>query len=159
MKKGDHVWSASEWSDEFKVEYDVIVNKELTGSWKNLFHLTTGEDTGVGGRIPGIFVNPGKFFYNCFHVNGDNNYCQRYNYQLNKENHFEISQIKNFKGEAVYSIIVNGETLHEIVNTTPLNFKDVKLYLSNPWYEAFAPFGKLSNLKIIADLTKLSKCL
>jgi len=29
--------------------------------------------------------------------------------------------------------------------------------LSDPWYETFAPFGKLSNLKVIADLTTLSK--
>jgi hypothetical protein len=76
---------------------------------------------------------------------------------LNKEYHFEISQQTNSKGEAVYSIKVNGETFHEIVNTTPLKFKDVKLYLSDPWYETFAPFGKLSNLKIIADLTKIGK--
>ena len=84
MAEGDHVWSASDWSDEFKIEYDVIVNKELPGTWKNLFHLTTGENGGLGGRIPGIFVNPAKYFYNCFHVNGDDNYCQRYNYELKK---------------------------------------------------------------------------
>ena len=125
---------------------------------ESLFHLTTGENLGVGGRIPAIFLNPAKYFYTCYHVNGDDDYCQNYNYELNKDYHFEISQNKNSKGEAVYSITVNGETVHEIVNKTPLKYKDVKLYLSDPWYETFAPFGKLSNLKIIADLTMLSKC-
>ena len=156
LTKGNHVWSINDWSNEFKVEFDVIVNKELPGSWKSLFHLTTGEDLGVGGRIPAVFVNPDKYFF-CYHVNGDDDYCQSYNYELNKEYHFEISQHKNSKGEAIYNIKVNGKTFYEIVNTTPLKFKDVKLYLSDPWHETFAPFGKLSNLKIIADLTTLSK--
>ena len=154
MTKGDHVWTTSDWSDEFKVEYDVIVNKDLPGTWKSLLHLTTGDNYP---RLPAIFLNPDKYFHNCYHVNGNHNYCQNYNYELNKDYHFEISQQRNSKGEAVYSIKVNGETFHEIINTKPVKFKDVKLYLSDPWYETFAPFGKLSNLKVIADLTTLSK--
>ena len=154
LTKGNHVWSTSDWSDEFKVEYDVVVNKDLSDTWISLFHVTTGENGGEGGRIPAVFVNPGKYFHNCYHVNGNTNYCQNYNYELNKEYHFEISQHKNSKGEAVYSIKVNGETFHEVVNTTPLKFKDVKLYLSDPWHASFESFGKLSNLKVNADLTQ-----
>ena len=156
LSKGDLVWSTQNWSDEFKVEFDVIVKKELPVSWTSLFHLTTGEDNGVGCRIPAVFLNSAKFFYTCYQVNGNNDYCKNYNYELNKDYHFEISQHKS-NGEAIYSIKVNGETFHEIVNTTPMKYKDVKLYLSAPWSETFGPFGKLSNLKIIADLTKLGK--
>ena len=155
LSKGDLVWSTQNWSDEFKVEFDVIVKKELPVSWTSLFHLTTGEDNGVGCRIPAVFLNSAKFFYTCYQVNGNNDYCKNYNYELNKDYHFEISQHKS-NGEAIYSIKVNGETFHKIVNTTPLKYKDVKLYLSDPWYETFAPFGKLSNLKIIADLNMIS---
>ena len=136
----------------------MIVNKELPGSAKSLFHLTTGENSGEGGRIPAVFLNPDKSFDTCYHVNGNTNYYKRYYYELNKEYHFVISQQKNSEGEAVYSIKVNGETLHEIVNTTPLKFKDVKLYLSDPWFDTFAPYGKLSNLKIITDLTNDEDC-
>ena len=159
LSKGNLVWTTSDWSDEFKVEYDVIVNKELpAGSWKSLFRVAT-ENGQVGGRIPAVFVDPNKHFHICYRVNGYDNYCQNYSYALNKDYHFEISQFKNSEDETVYSIKVNGEAFHEIVNTTPLNFKNVNLYLSDPWYGTFAPFGKLSNLTIIADLTKLSKYL
>ena len=113
LTKDNHVWSFNDWSNEFKVEYDVIVNKELPGSWKSLFHLTTGEDLGVGGRIPAAFVNPDKYFF-CYHVNGDDDYCQSYNYELNKDYHFEICQYKNSKGEAIYNIKVNGKTFFVI---------------------------------------------
>ena len=150
--------SIPEWSDEFKIEYDVIVNKALSGSWKSLFHLTTGGNINVeGSRLPAVFLHPNTKYITCYHVNGNNNNCHIYNYELNKDYHFEISQRKNSQGEAVYRIKVNGETVHEIVNTTPLKFKDVKLYLSDSWYETFAPFGKLSNLKIIAYLTENSE--
>ena len=160
LTKGDHVWSTSDWSDEFKVEYDVIVDKDLPGSWKSLLHLTTGENYQVlGARIPAVFLNPAKYFHICYHVNGNMNYCQNYHYELNKDYHFEISQQKNAKGEAIYNIKVNGETFHEVVNTTPLKFKDVKLYLSDPWHETFAPFGKLSNLKIVPNLSLIGKCI
>mgnify|MGYP001317328059 CR=1 FL=1 len=154
LTKGNHVWSISDWSDEFKVEYDVIVNKDFSASIaKSLFHVTAGGNSGYGSRIPAVFVQS-KYFHICYQVNGNNNYYQNYNYELNKEYHFEISQQTNSEGEAVYSIKVNGETFHEIVNTTPLKFKDVKLYLSDPWYDTFEPFGKLSNLKVNADLTQ-----
>ena len=149
LTKGDLVWSTSDWSDEFKVEYDVIVNKEFSEDWLSLFHVTTGEKIGKGGRLPAVFVHTSKFFLITYHVNGNTNYNKLYTYKLNKEYHFEISQQTNTKGEAVYSIKVKGETFHEIVNATPLKFKDVKLYLSNSWHETFAPFGKLSNFKII----------
>ena len=155
LTKGDLVWSTSDLSDEFKVEYDVIVTEDLTPGWKSLFHLTTGEGSGEGIRIPAVFVNQDKFFHICYNFNGST--CQNYNYELNEEYHFEISQNKNSKGEAIYNIKVNGKTFHEIVNTTPTKFKDVMLYLSAPLYETFAPFGRLSNFKIIADLTMLSK--
>merc|ERR1719189_2655849 len=121
----------------------------MPGTWKSLFHLTIGGNNEIGGRVPAVFVNRNKFFHICYHVNGNKNYYKNYNYELNKDYHFEISQHKNSKGKAIYSIKVNGETFHEIVNTTPLKFKDVKLYLSDPWHETFAPFGNLSNLKII----------
>ena len=127
LTKGNHVWSTSDWSNEFKVEYDVVVNKDLSATWISLFHLTTGENYNVlGARIPAVFVNPAKFFHLCHHVNGNTNYCKDYYYALNKNYHFEILQQKNSNCDAVYSIKVNGATFHEIVNTTPIKFKDVK---------------------------------
>ena len=159
LTKGDHIWSTSDWSDEFKVEYDVIVNKDMPGTWKSLLRVTTGGNSGEGSRIPAVLVNPSKYFHITCHVNGNTNYYQNYYYELNKEYHFEISQLENTNGEAIYKIKVNGETFHEVVNTTPLKFKDVKLYLSAPWFETFAPFGKLSNLKIIPNLSLLGKCI
>ena len=131
--------------------------------------MTRDEDSthdlgsGAGGRLPAVFLNKNKFFRICYQVNIPMNrycyidictYCKNYNYELNTDYHFEISQQRNPSGEAIYSIKVNGVTFDEVVNTAPLKFEDVKLYLSNPWFDTFAPFGNLSNLKLIADLTQ-----
>ena len=125
-------------------------------------HLTTGNDNGLGARIPGVWANKNKYFHTCFRVNGDDDYCQQYDYQLDKLYHFEISQHKKSSqyystGEATYSITINGELIHEIINTTPMKFENVKLYLGNPWYESFAPYGTVSNLEI-NDLNEPGKC-
>ena len=153
LSKDNVVWSTPEWSEEFKIEFDVIVEKELSNDWVNIMHMTTGNDNGLGARIPGVWANKNKYFHSCFRVNGDDDYCQNHDYQLDKLYHFEISQHKEISqyystGEAIYSITVNGEVIHEIINTTPMKFENVKLYLGNPWYETFAPYGTVSNLKI-----------
>ena len=147
MTKGNLAWSTSDWSDEFKVEYDVIVYNHGNTDWANMLHVSTGSNYP---RFPAVHLSRDKFLEVCFHV-GE---CQDYYYELNKECHFEISQQRNPSGEATYRIKINGDIFYEIVNTAPLKFENVKLYLSNPWVPSFAPFGKLSNLKVNADLTQ-----
>ena len=135
LSKDNVVWSTPEWSDEFKIEFDVIVDKELPIDWVNIMHMTTGNDNGLGARIPGVWAHQNKFFYSCFRVNGNDDYCQNYDYQLDKLYHFEISQHKKpsqyySTGEAIYSITVNGEVIHEIINTISnwLNLRDVDIW-------------------------------
>ena len=52
MTKGNLAWSGV-WSDEFTIEFDVIVTSELTDTWHNIFHVTTGDNCcKLGDRIP-----------------------------------------------------------------------------------------------------------
>ena len=155
MTKGNLAWSGV-WSDEFTFEFDVIVTSGLTANYHNIFHVTTGGDAGaLGNRIPAVWANKAKYFHICSGVNGNANYCRFYPYNLKQSYHFEISQKKNSNGEAVYKISVDGTIFHEVINTTPKNFQNAKLYLSDPWYASFAPHGTLSNLRIINEPSKL----
>ena len=155
MTKGNLAWSGV-WSDEFTIEFDVIVTSELTATYENIFHVTIGGENHVlGNRIPAVWANKAKYFHICSGVNGNANYCRFYPYNLKQSYHFEISQKKNSNGEAVYKISVDGTIFHEVINTTPKNFQNAKLYLSDPWSASFAPHGTLSNLRIINDLSKL----
>ena len=149
MTKDNQAWSTPVWNDEFTITFDVIVTSELTDDWHNIFHVTTGNDIHTSGsRIPGVWVNKGKYFHVCFGVSGNHNYCKNYNYNLDQLYHIEISQKKQSNEEALYTISVNGTIFHEVINTTPMIFQDAKLYLSDPWYKSFASYGTLSNLRI-----------
>ena len=33
-------WTTAVWNDEFKIEFDVVVRKDLDAKWSNIFHLT-----------------------------------------------------------------------------------------------------------------------
>ena len=131
------------------------MTKELSDTWHNVFHFTIGADSGhYGDRIPAVWVNKAKFFLIASAVSGNDNYGQlnthgQFNYQLNQWYHFEIKQEENSNGEIIYSIAMDGTTVHVVVNTLPQIFKEVILYQSDPWYPSFASFGELKDLTIV----------
>ena len=112
--------------------------------------MTIGEDIAqYGDRYPAVWVNSGKYFLIDSAVNGKINSGKTINYQLNQEYHIEIKQEENANGEIIYRIVVDGTTVHEVVNTRPQRFEKVILYTSNPWSMSFASFGELKNLNIV----------
>ena len=131
---------------------------ELDVNEVNVLRITNSDQNygELGDRSPGLFIKQSKLFCFRFGVNGNDNYAINYDYELNKQYQIEISQNLNSDGEAVYKIIINGETFHEVINTTPRNFYDATLYLSDDHYDTFAPYGSLENLSISSSLSKLS---
>ena len=136
----------------------IQVTNELTDEWHNIFHMTIGGNKEkYGDRIPAVWVNKAKYFLIWSGISGDPlTYYQNYNYNLNQWVHIEILQKENSNGEIIYSIEIDGLTVHEVVNTQPQRFEKVILYTSDPWYPSFASFGELKNLNIV-NLDKLSK--
>ena len=55
----------------------------------------------------------------------------------------EISQKNNSNGDSIYKIIINGETFHAVINTTPTKFMDAMLYLSDQFYDIICTFWEL----------------
>ena len=108
-----------------------------------------GDKKQYGDRIPAVWVNSEKFFYISSAVSGNPDDAQRFNYNLNQWYHFEIIQEENSKAEVIYSILMDGFTVYQVVNTLPQIFEKVILYTSDPFYRSFAPFGELRNLNIV----------
>ena len=128
----------------------IQVTKELSDEWHNVFHMTIGENyANYGDRIPSLYVNKAKYFSIRSAVSGNLNHAQDYNYNLNQWYHFEIKQEENSNGEIIYSIEIDGTTVHVVVNTLPQRFKEVILYESDPWSASFATFGELKDLTIV----------
>ena len=60
-----------------------------------------------------------------------------------------IRQYKDFHGQHWFEVLVNNKSYKKIVNSQPKIFRNVKLYVSNPWMSSFtADFGNVCNLII-----------
>ena len=128
----------------------IQVTKELNDTYHNVFQMTIGEDIAqYGDRIPGVWVNKGKYFLIDSAVSGKFNHGKFIDYQLNQTYHIEIKQEENSNREIIYTIVVDGFTVDQVVNTRPQRFEKVILYTSNPWSQSFASYGELRNLNIV----------
>ena len=151
LSRDNLVWTVSDWGYEIEIEFDVMVHSEISQDWCNVFHMIAidHDNQGMGSRLPSFMVwNEAKKFEISFSVNGNDKYQTFYNYQLNQWYHFQISQLINPTGQAVYTISVNGNTVHEISNSKPRTFPEAKLYLSSPWLPSLGSYGTLSNLTV-----------
>ena len=115
------------------------------GGWRNVMHLTTGRNTGWGGRIPAVWTN-GKKLYICGQVNGNTNYCT-WSRPMTKNRWYNVRIINGKIGKYYYfRIFVNGRRIRRVRNSRPRSYNNVKVYLSDPWYPT--AYGYLRNLKI-----------
>ena len=154
LEKSNLAWSTPIWSDEFIIKFDIRIDVELTQTL-NILHVCpeskTADDCEWGHGYPSVYAGTDNSLIIFMKVNDIMmpQFSVVYDYILNKSYHIEISQKKNSNGEAVYTIIVDGTTFEEVINTTPHIFQNATLYLSDPWYTSFAPHGNVSNLRII----------
>ena len=77
-------------------------------------------------------------------------------FDLGKKYHIKIQQFKDNKDEnTILKIEVNGKIIFLGKNTTPSEFNNVKVYVSDPWLYPFtSEYGKLENLKYTTGQNK-----
>ena len=80
----------------------------------------------------------------------------RFNFDLGKKYHIKIQQFKDNQDEdTILKIEVNGKIIFLGKNTTPSEFNNVKVYVSDPWLYPFtSEYGKLENLKYTTGQNK-----
>ena len=97
-----------------------------------------------GDRLPAAFVLKHKIllFYAM-------NFSHQYNFELNTLYHVKIKQekiVRSMSGR--FCIWINEQKV--ICKQTGLMkiFDNVRLYLSDPWYDGFKSYGKLTNMEV-----------
>jgi len=124
----------------FVVSFKLFLNKLPTHiKWTNILHFSTGNDgSNYGDRIPGIWLDSGSRFYVASALNGNKDYNKHMNLDVaeNKWYNFEISQLPNDDGKYVFECKIDDAVYWKIQNEKPRNFKDVIMYIGDPWYEA-----------------------
>jgi len=128
---------------DIKMEFMLVRPKSKTQGWSNLVHFTCGSDCAeIGDRIPAIWFHPGE---DRLHIrtaidadkNGGVDGSKPLKLGLTK---IHISQKPDANGKWCFSAVVdnNGEKkmYKSLFKGTARDFKDVKVYVSDPWYEA-----------------------
>ena len=124
----------------YNVSLDVNPRGKVNG-WANILHVTKGGDYGsLGNRMPGIWFHPGSLkLHICTSIDNDYGYCVNPRSDLPIGTSTSIQTVQNCdqaKKECVYRLFINGSQIHKTVNRKPLSLKNVRVYLSDPWYNA-----------------------
>ena len=81
----------------------------------------------------------------CSDVSGNSNYCwTSKSIPVNTIIQIQIRQIRE-GNSYIYQILIDGRVHHEVINSRPRVFHEVKLYASDPWYAAQK--GEMRNLE------------
>eukprot|EP00463_Aulacantha_scolymantha_P005622 TRINITY_DN6_c0_g2_i1.p1 TRINITY_DN6_c0_g2~~TRINITY_DN6_c0_g2_i1.p1 ORF type:complete len:155 (-),score=14.19 TRINITY_DN6_c0_g2_i1:415-837(-) len=113
--------------------------------------MTTGENECLGCRIPAAWIREGKYLHLTSGVNEQNNYYINFLVSLKTWYHVQIKQVENEAKKIVYSILVNNKVIHSLLNTKAREYKNVKVYVADPWYPAAN--GTIKNIQIITPYT------
>ena len=128
---------------EWRVTHDFKATEYL-GGYENSLHLTIG---GYGDRQLLIQCYNGRFEIGSV-VSGSTHYNKPVQSPVGEWTPISISMTDEGckGGQYMYRINIGGEEVHARENTQPQEFKDVKVYASNPW-NAAQP-GSIRNLVI-----------
>ena len=108
------------------------------GGWSNIFHATIGKNHGrYGDRVPGIwFLSNTTRLHICSAVSGKVNHCYDSRaLPTNKFTQLMVRQIQKDNNKYYYQIFINNKIVHNVVNTKPQIFKNVKFYAADNWYK------------------------
>ncbi|XP_047133483.2 uncharacterized protein LOC100207579 isoform X2 [Hydra vulgaris] len=147
--KGKIVAEIPKLEKEFLVSFDVNPYRFLP-DWHNVIHFTTGYNYGhFGDRVPSISFheNGAGILEIVSSINGYYNWKVNTNpIEKNQWSNIEISQILE-RSLYIYKIRINGVVYYSVTNNQSQSFDNVKVYVSNPWYDA--QDGSIKNLFVI----------
>ncbi|XP_065656134.1 uncharacterized protein LOC136081827 isoform X2 [Hydra vulgaris] len=127
----------------------MIKPNSYSKEWSSVIHLTINDDVGeYGQRTPGVWFSPdglGKLVI-ASAVNDDFNYhFFSEPLPLHEWSSIRISQYSH-NGVYTFTCYINGKLIHSIENKSPQSFKNVKVYVADPWYDA--QDGSVKKLRI-----------
>ncbi|XP_065651457.1 uncharacterized protein LOC136079549 isoform X5 [Hydra vulgaris] len=138
IKKNNLIALLSYLDKAYSVSFQ-IKPKSYSLGWKSVIHLTIGRNLdNYGDRTPAIYFHEdgsGRLYITSA-VNGNNNYVFiTQPLPLNQWSSIQVSQIR-INGKYVFSVYLNKSMIHSVENTNPRSFENLKVYASNPWFNA-----------------------
>lgn len=139
-RKGAVVDRIPVWHKQWRVSVDLMPLKKAP-CWTNVYHFTTGGDTGIDGfRIPGIWflAHSFKMEIRTWIDRTDFVYFTKTDLPTNEMSTITLEQIQDDseQGKFFYKIYVNNALLLRVENKHPEVYRNVIVYKSDPWYSA-----------------------
>ena len=134
--------------EEFAISFEVMPMLHHN-EWRSVIHfLPTENISECGKRNPGIFlslnISGNAQVYSGIFGSSYNSFVTK-PLPLLRWSAIKISQ-ELFNGSYLYSISVNKTTVYSIVNNKTVSLSNVKVYASDPWYQAQSGFLKSLNI-------------
>ena len=139
LMKGFLLTTIPKLGKEWRIKFEIKPSK-FTGTNNNIIHLTsTDKDEYItnGDRIPIILFEDNKLYVRSS-VNGKPNYKKIFTDVLSLNQWTRIEVVQHMvDDDYIFSISIGGKELHShsVVNTQPMEFTDVKVYASSPWFQ------------------------
>ncbi|XP_065639719.1 uncharacterized protein LOC124815450 isoform X2 [Hydra vulgaris] len=133
----------------YEISFEVYLTSVSTTP-TNLIHFTTGNNCcGYGTRIASVFVSSQSTLAEfTAPVNGNGNYHFFAKLPLMKWTKITSKQYLSH-GMYFYAVEIDGQTVHIVQNNDTRIFENVKLYISNVWFNATKGF--IRNLAVPTD--------
>ena len=135
------------------MEFKVRILAHPNATWTNILHVTNGPNYGAqGNRFPAIWLHKSKHFLLCTAADAKlkYGYCNKFHgVKLHEDYHIVVSQQYNTKRELIYSIVINDQVFHSVLNTKPVSISPALLYLSGPWHASINDIGEVSDVIVI----------
>ena len=127
---------------QYSLHVEFMVTEFPTDGWYSIYHATVSGNVDVyGSRVPGIWINTrnGTMCTGVYSAVGKyRSYYHKTPFnpiKLNKWIEINVSQTK-VGGDDQYIIEMNEEVVRTVKNANPRQFENVKIYISDPWYDA-----------------------
>ena len=139
FKKNNVVRTISTLGKENSFDFTFKPTK-FTPGWSSVIHFSTGANLS---RLPALFLL-NNVLYVSGYVSGNRNYNVHKAIPLNRW--CRVRVINSRVGRNYfYTVYINGQRMTRIRNTRPRSFRNVRVYVTDPWYKPFV--GAFRNIR------------
>jgi len=144
---------STEWSVKLYLKIQKLNTIDTDRHWYSVLQLHAKDRnyTKYGRKMPAILTKSNSTTLQMKIVtalNGDGNHFTLYdNYPINQLALLEMKQRYVSGGRYLFSVEVNANVVHTIINTDARQFYNVQVFASSPWRNT-SPFVYISNLEI-----------
>ena len=154
------------WGPEYSISFEIKLKPMPKGVWYNFIHLTSTNknDHSYGARIPALFFrnDNGKTPYMHVTVAQTKGQNQRWHNIMLEENKWykirlDHKIVDTTEQGGKFTVTLDEKVVWTVDKLSSIEYKNVKLYQSDPWYGSIAPFAEVGCLEVATSKESLEE--